>query len=322
MQSKELVYSAIEFRNPPKVPIYYFNRDFARSDVVATCYSTAVDFSPDMLGQTEWGYIWQTLDGTMGQPQGVPLAEPADFKSYVAPDPWALGRLDHVDAFIAENKEQFLVFTLGITGFNSATFLRGFENLLTDLYTDRALAAKALDFVFNFENGLVEQVVKHEVDAVKFSDDWGTQQGLMISPELWRDEFKPRYAEQFEMARKSGKKTWFHSCGNVHEIIPDMIDIGLDVIELLQPDIFGVEQLAKEFGGDICFCCSIDHQRKAISGTRQEIRDYAKLLVEKLGAFKGGFIAYIENYPSLGMSEQTYQWICEAFRDASEGRIG
>ena len=90
--------------------------------------------------------------------------------------------------------------------------------------------------------------------------------------------------------------------------------MGADVLELLQPDVFGVERLASAYGGKVCFCCSVDHQRRAISGTREEIMAYARLLNERLGAFNGGYIGYIEDYASLGMDEQHYQWIREAFR--------
>ena len=92
-----------------------------------------------------------------------------------------------------------------------------------------------------------------------------------------------------------------------------LIDAGIDVIELLQPDLLGVGRLAREFGGKVCFCCSVDHQRRAISGARDEIFAYARFLRDTLGTFSGGFIAYIEDYACLGMSEQNYQWIREAF---------
>ncbi len=106
----------------------------------------------------------------------------------------------------------------------------------------------------------------------------------------------------------------------MYDIITDLIDIGLDVIELLQPDLLGVERLAKRFGGKVCFCCSVDHQRRAISGTRDEIFSYARFLDDMLGGPQGGFIAYIEDYASLGMSEQNDQWIREAFHTLPRGR--
>jgi uroporphyrinogen-III decarboxylase len=204
-------------------------------------------------------------------------------------------------------------FGIGISGFNQATFLRGFDTFLMDLYTDREVSDRILDFVFDFESGIIEQAVQFPVDAIAFGDDWGTQEGLMIAPELWREVFKPRYAAQFERVHAAGKKVWFHSCGHVYAIIDDLIEAGVDVLEFLQPDVMGVDNLARDFGGRVCFCCSVDHQRRAISGTHDEIFAYARMLRDKLGVFNGGFIGYVEDYSSLGMSEQNYQWIREAF---------
>ena len=92
-----------------------------------------------------------------------------------------------------------------------------------------------------------------------------------------------------------------------------LLETGVDVIELLQPDLFGVDNLARDFGGKVCFCCSVDHQRRAIHGDRDEIFAYARHLRDALGAFNGGFIGYVEDYASLGMTERNYLWIREAF---------
>ncbi len=313
MTRKEIVLRAIERTGPPRMPINYCNRDFEWSDTLGCGWAPAADFIPPEPGATEWGYAWHALDQTMGQPRTHPLGNWDNIAGYVPPDPFAPGRFDGVAEFCAANSDRFLKFGIGISGFNQATFLRGFEALLMDLYADREKADRVLDMVFSFENGLIAQAVKFPVDAVAFGDDWGTQECLMIPLELWREVFRPRYAEQFRMIHDAGKKVWFHSCGQVFSIIGDLIEIGADVIELLQPDIFGVERLAAEFGGRVCFCCSVDHQRRAISGGRDEIFAYAKRLRDTLGVFNGGYIAYIEDYASLGMGGQNYQWIRQAF---------
>jgi hypothetical protein len=249
----------------------------------------------------------------MGQPATHPLADDDAISAYCPPDPKASGRLAHIPDFVAHNADKYHIFGLGISGFNQATFLRGFEQFLTDLYIAPELANQVLDYVFDFENGMIDQLDGLPIDCVKFGDDWGTQQELIINPVQWRQFFKPRYAAQFERIHQSGRKVWFHSCGQVHAIIGDLIEIGVDVLEFLQPDIFGVERLSAEFGGKVCFCCSVDHQRRAINGTREEIFAYTRLLANQLGGEDGRFIGYIEDYASLGMPEAQYQWIREAF---------
>lgn len=311
--AKETVCRAIEFRNPSRLPVLYFNRDQSLSDVLSTGYGAAPDFAPTQDGMTEWGYAWERLDGTMGQPDRSPLGDAGSMAEYACPDPHAPGRVAHVADWVRQNPDRFLRFALGITGFNQAAFLRGFEMLFSDLLEDRATANRVLDTVFGFENALIEQVAEASLDAVSFADDWGTQHGLMISPAMWRDVFRPRYAEQFELIHRAGMKVWFHTCGDVWEIIGDLIDIGVDVLELLQPDLFGIERLGAEFGGHVCFCCAVDHQRVALTGTQQEIAAYVQRLRNALGCFRGGLIGYIEDYQSLGMREQTYQWLRDAF---------
>jgi len=313
MLAKEVVLRAIERRDPPRLAIRYCNRDFECSDVLGTGPGRAAGFAPDVPGRDEWGYIWKSLDRTMGQPHDWPLADISRLPGFTPPDPNAPGRLDHFPEFLSTNKDRFLNVGTGITGFNQATFIRGFEDLLMDLSCDREIAGRVLDLVFNYENALIDQFCQYPFDAVAFADDWGAQNGLLISPQIWREVFRPRYAEQFARVHEAGKKVWLHSCGNISEVIGDFIDIGVDVLELLQPDIFGIEWLAREFGGNVCFCCSVDHQRRAITGTRAEIFAYVEKLAHCLGAFHGGFIGYIEDYRSLGMTEETYQIIREAF---------
>jgi len=322
MTPREIVLRAIERTDPPRLPLHYCNRDLDKSDTVTLGWAPAAGWQPAAPGMTEWGYAWQRLDDTMGQPHVRPLEDWAKIETYSAPDPLAPGRLDHLPQQIAAAGDRFLRFSVGISGFNQATFLRGYENLLMDLAEAPERAERVLDIIFGFENALIRQVVGMDFDALAFADDWGTQRGLMIAPATWRRVFRPRYERQFAMARAAGKKVWFHTCGNVWEIIEDLIGIGVDVLELLQPDIFGVERLAARFGGRVTFCCAVDHQRRAISGTREEIRDYARLLHDRLGRYHGGFIGYIEDYASLGMDEQHYRWVCEAFHALNDEHAG
>lgn len=313
MTRREIVLRAIERGGPVRVPVHHCNRDLACSDTAVIGYGPARDFVAHRQGGTEWGYVWKTFDETMGQPQGHPLADWALHETYTPPDAFAAGRFDGVRERIAAAGDRFVLFGVGISGFNQATFLRGFEAFFEDVYADRGRVERVLDIVFGFENGLIEQALGYPFDGMCFADDWGTQQGPMIQPALWREVFLPRYVAQFARIKRAGKKVWFHSCGAVFDLLGDLMEAGVDVFELLQPDLLGVERLAGAFGGKVCFCCSVDHQRRAISGTRDEIFAYANFLRHTLGAYNGGFIAYVEDYASLGMSDRNYQWIRDAF---------
>lgn len=314
MTSRERVLAALEFRSPDRIPIWYLNRDVHRSDVIAGGFTPPPDFSPSEPGTDEWGCRWDKLNRTMGQPKTHPLAGGWDaLERYRFPDPHIAARFTGFERQRSDCPDRFLSGGLGITGFNTVTFLRGFENALVDHYEEPEKLFYLADRVMEFENGLIEEFAARGADAVMFGDDWGTQRALMIDPALFRREWKPRYRRQFDLAKKHGMKVFFHSCGYVWDILGDLIDIGADLLNLNQPDIFGVDRLADEFGGKVTFLCPVDHQTVALRGTRGEIFDYAKRLIDRLGCFHGGFIANIEDYPSMGMSEENYQAICEAF---------
>jgi hypothetical protein len=316
MLPKEIVIRAIERRNPPRLPLLFLNKDLEKSDILFTGYAPPVGFHPANPNLTEWGYEWERLDETMGQPKRHPIPSWEALSSYRLPDPHAPGRYDHIPAFVEANKEKYLVGGLGITGFNQVTFLRGFANTLEDFYLNPDQITGLVDQVFSFEMAVIEHYSQFGLDAVAFGDDWGTQRDLMISPALWRKLFKPRYKAQFDLVHQHGMHVYFHCCGYIYSIIPDLIEIGADILNLNQPDLLGVERLGQDFGGKVCFCCPVDHQTVALSGSRQEIFAYIQKLENHLGCFNGGFIGYIEEYHSIGMSAANYQSIVDAFESS------
>lgn len=313
MMGRELVLQAIARSQPPRVPVCYCNRDFDQGDAFIVPYAKAAGFVETEPGLTEWGFVWRKIDATMGQPTKEPLADWSRLAAYRPPDALAPGRLDHLAAQAQRYSPRFMVLDMGITGSNVAMFLRGFESFIMDLTLAPERAQQVLDIVFGYENQLVQRLAGGPVAALRFCDDWGTQRGTIISPRQWRALFLPRYKAQFDLVHRCGMKVWFHSCGDVFAFIGDLIAAGADVLELLQADVFGVERLGAAFGGQVCFACSIDHQRHAISGSRSEIESYARLLQTHLGGANGGFIGFVEDYASLGMSEENYQTIRRAF---------
>jgi uroporphyrinogen-III decarboxylase len=229
------------------------------------------------------------------------------------PDPFANGRLASIEAMQKKYPDKFIIAGLGISGFNLVTFLRGFEDTLIDIYTDTERILCLTDKVMDFEGVMIRRFARIKTDAVGFADDWGTQNALMISPQLWRQYFKPRYKKQFDLVHELGMYVYFHSCGYILDILPDLIEIGVDIINLNQPDLFGVEELGERFAGKICFNCPVDHQTTVIHGTDEEIESYILRMKNNLSKNGGGYIGYIENYPSLGMTNRTYDFLEDAF---------
>jgi uroporphyrinogen decarboxylase len=121
------------------------------------------------------------------------------------------------------------------------------------------------------------------------TDDYGDQRGIGIGPERWRTFIKPRLARLYERIHGAGKKTFHHTCGNVFDIIPDLIEIGLDVLQSVQPETMPVYEIKRLYGKDICLWGGLGTQRLLPFGTPQEIRKEARRLKRELGR-NGGYI--------------------------------
>lgn len=312
MTSKERVTSAIEYRGVDKIPLLYFNEYPERSDIIRIPYDTALEFEDDGT-QSEWGFKWKRVDNTMGQPYDPPIKDWEDMQTFVLPDSYAPGRFDRLQSIVESDGDKFLMGELGISGLNFVTYLRGMEETYIDFYENPDEILGLIHAVYEFETDIIRQFCGFEIDAVAFADDLGTQNGLMISPELWRRIYKPLYKKQFELIHKAGKKVYFHSCGDIWDIIGDLIEAGVDVFNFNQPDIYGIERLAEKYAGKCTFCCPVDHQNLAMRGGRQEILDYIKKLKSAFFVNGGGYIGYLEEYSCMGMSRETFEDICEGF---------
>ena len=308
--SREVVRRAIEFRRPARVPVWFFNRDHMRGDILVypLCMADGA--------RSEWGYEMVTLDdGTMGQPSDPVIPSWDALDAFAFPELRSEMRMEGVSEFVAQAGDRYRLGTLGISGFNLYTFLRGFENSMADFALEKQLSGQLLDKIFAFECELFTLAAQHGLDGVHLSDDWGSQDGLLISPALWREIFRPRYEAQFAHAHGLGLHVWFHSCGNIAPIVNDIHEIGVDVLNISQPNVVDIERVGADLRGRQCFMVPISYQTVSISGTPTDIRREAERLHRCLGSKAGGFIGYVEEYSCMGMSEENYQACARVFFD-------
>jgi uroporphyrinogen decarboxylase len=168
--------------------------------------------------------------------------------------------------------------------------LCGFNNMLMAPYLDTDNFLHLQDKVMEFNLAKIDEWLKRGVDGIFFSDDWGSQRGLLMNPEDWRKFYKPAYKKMFEHVRSGGAHVWMHSCGNIIAILPDLIEIGLNVLNPVQPQAMDVGLLAREFGGKVCFNGGVDVQGTMVSGTPDDVRREVYELIELFGSFTGGYI--------------------------------
>ncbi|MCL5269004.1 MAG: hypothetical protein M1457_00250 [bacterium] len=305
---RELVEKAIAFQSPERIPVWFFNRDHLEGDILLYGVGLAEG------NINEWGYEWIRLgDGTMGQPDRAVIESWDDFDRFRVPPLRPEVRMARVDEFMQRAGDRYRLASPGITGFTTYTFLRGYENSMLDFMIERERAEALLDKIFDFENEQARLAAARGFDGFHLADDWGTQSGLMIDPELWREIFKPRYARQAALVHELGMHLWFHCCGNIGEIVGDMHEIGVDVINISQPNVVDIEAVGARWRGRQCFMVPISYQTVSISGTPAEIHAEAQRLARLLACEKGGYIGYIEEYSCMGMSEENYRACCSAF---------
>lgn len=172
-------------------------------------------------------------------------------------------------------------------------FIRGTENALIDLMMPDSGTKDLLRIIHEYNLHEMELWAKSDVDAISFMDDWGSQNQLLISPDLWREMFKPLYKEYCDLAHFYGKFIFMHSDGFIHDIYSDLIEVGVDALnsQLFCMDMEYLEETAK---GKITFWGEIDRQHVLPSNNPQDGRDAVRKVAEHFYDPAGGIIAQLE----------------------------
>jgi len=178
---------------------------------------------------------------------------------------------------------------LGI--FERVCTLMGMDNFFIDIYLNKNITLSLIRELTNFHLSLIEEWAKLEVDAIHLSDDWGGQDNILISPDYWRDVFKPYYRELFSCAHRHNLDVFFHSCGAVEKIIGDLVEIGADVIHPLQP-VPGnnYRNIASEYGSDLTVMGGIDVQNALTGLDGSELTRSIYSFVEVFSKYNCGII--------------------------------
>ncbi len=235
----------------------------------------------------EWGTRWGHARGGVGAtPVDYPLKDWSQLDDYLRhriPDPRQPGRLDAARAVLSVHGEsKYCIGVFHFVLFERLHSLRGMDNAFMDLCTNEAEVSRLLEALTDYAVGFVEEWAKTAVSALFLTDDWGSQTNLMVSLPMWRKYFKPHYRRIFEAIHRAGKDVFFHSCGNVAAIIPELIELGVDALDPLQPEALDHSDIACRFGGRLAFCGGITDQRLEES-TPQQVRDMVRQAIETLG---------------------------------------
>ena len=172
-------------------------------------------------------------------------------------------------------------------------FLLGSEKLYVELGYGTKEIYKLKDILHEFFMKELELWIKTDVDGISFMDDWGSQNSLLISPDMWREIFKPMYKDYCDLIHSRGKYVFFHSDGNIESILPELIEIGIDALNS-QLFCMNIEETGKKYRGKITFWGEIDRQHLLPFGTKEEIRKSVERIKNTLYLKEGGIIAQCE----------------------------
>jgi uroporphyrinogen decarboxylase len=236
----------------------------------------------------EWGTEWGHAQRSVGaSPVSHPLQDWSQLDDYLAhrlPDPCAPCRLDGaVPTLRLHATSTYIGGFIHLTLFERFYMLRGMENALADFHLYPNEAHRLLDSLTDYVVELVRSWGEiGGLDALCFTDDLGTQRSLMMGPELWRKFFPARYRRIFDEVHRHGMQVILHSCGNIMAIIGDLIDVGVDVLDPLQPEAMDLALVAREFGGKVAFSGGISDQR-LVALSPQEVKDHVRWTIDTLG---------------------------------------
>ena len=320
MTSREVVCRTVRFERPDRLP-----RDFPAkygSDFAGVGMSPSPDARPKS-GVDEWGAVWYNIGvSNLGEVKDFPLKDWAEFDKLTIPDIREPRRWTSLDGARERASDKFL-FGSGISIYERVHFIRGLENTWCDIYTEPENLRRLLDILVDMNLVAVEKYAAAGCDGYIFCDDWGLQDRLMIKPESWQQFWKPCYARIYGAAREAGMLTFLHSCGHIVDILDDLIEAGLDVIQMDQQENMGLELLSERFAGRITFYNPVDIQQTMAHGTLDEIRAYCRKMVGLLGRPEGGFIPKWYGDPAgAGHRQEAIDAMCEEFLAISAEMYG
>jgi uroporphyrinogen decarboxylase len=336
MNSRERVRRAVHFQNPDRVPVSHAVLPAAQlkygpalAEILAEHREDfGWDYMEDLpveefpplykkgLNRDDFGTLWRgEWLGVCGIPVDWPVKELDRYPEYHWPEDFTAGppKGRQYSGHMCGFNDRWYARGAWITYFEQLQQLRGMENLMVDLATSPPMLERLLDDLLAFNLRWIEKWNRLEYDGLHFGDDWGGQRGLLIRPDTWRRIFKPRYAAMFAQARKAGRDIWFHTDGRVNEILQDLIEIGVDVINV-QAAVVGPDWIARNLRGRVAFRTDIDRQRVLPFGSPADVKEEVRRTFEACGTDRGGIIACGEIGPDVPL--ENIRAMYEAFRES------
>jgi len=304
MTPRDSVRAAFRFEETRPVP-YWITMDSGVGERLDGHYGSAEwrkRIVPFMFGR-HLGFRTEPLeDGTARESFGTVLRQgnvlhivsPAlpepSLRGYEWPDPQGLDDWDSLAGEYAGHSEIFRLAGFAMGLFERAWIMRGFENFMMDLVDHPDFVNELLDGILETHLRMMDLVVQRiPLEGYFGGDDWSDQRGVMMGLENWRRFFKPRLARMIARCHELEHPYILHSCGNVLPLVDDLLEIGLDGLESLQPEAMDVYELKRRMSGRMALVGGMGVQSTLRFGTPEEVREETERLTCELGR-GGGYV--------------------------------
>ncbi len=237
-----------------------------------------------------FGVIWDMkYEKDIGNVEGLVLPEPT-LEGYEFPDPNDPLLYKDVEEKIAANPGKFVLYSIGFSLYERYWCLRGMENSFLDFMMYPDFCKELLHKIADFNIAVIKNVCARypEVDGIYFGDDWGQQKGLQMGKDIWMEFIYPEVSRMYKNTKDLGKYQLIHSCGDIAEIIPELIEAGVNCINPFQPEVLNVDELIPKYRGKASFHGGLSTQKTLPYGTVEDVQKETRHLLE-LGK-DGGYI--------------------------------
>lgn len=315
MNSKDRVQAAADLKEPDRVPIFVtvvpeiesklFKKyglkgndllTYLGNDIVVTNIGVADSFAKIQGADfkiDEWQIGWKNVrhpKGTYTEIVKRPLekASMKELSDYSVPDASDDARYRSIYELKEKYKDFSIMVDLSCTIFEISHYLRGMENLLIDMVENKRFAETLFDKALEFYVPAAKKIAAMGIDILWIGDDVGMQTGMILSPRLFRDFLKERYRVLIDEIKKTSEniKVAFHSDGYIVPIIEDLIEVGVDILNPVQPHCMDPAMVKKEFGNKLCFMGTIDEQHTLPFGSIEDLKNEIDERIKTVG--KGG----------------------------------
>ena len=237
----------------------------------------------------DFGALWR--QGAVLHVERPALAAPS-LRGYIFPDLTSDAHFAGLAEWLDAHWDRFKIVQLGMLFFERTWAMRGMEHIMMDMHENPRFVDELLDGLESLCCAVIDQLVRDygdRVDAIGFSDDMGAQRSMLISPAMWRRFLKPHQARMYSRIRDAGKVVYLHTCGHVEPIVGELVEMGVNMLQPIQPESMDIFALKRNYGRHLCFAGGISTQWTLPFGTPEQVRDETRRCIEVMGA-GGGYV--------------------------------